>query len=123
MKSGSAKELLRAVETVAGGETYISPTITKLAVQQFGRHGGFRAGLASLTDREIAVFLLIAAEHGVGRIAEEFGISRKTVESHCEHIKSKLGYPDADTLKRGARELLGAGTLQAGTASSKATPK
>ncbi len=32
-----------------------------------------------------------ADEHGVGQIAEQLGISRKTVESHCEHIKAKLG--------------------------------
>jgi FixJ family two-component response regulator len=35
----------------------------------------------------MAVFALIAAEHGVGQIAEELGVSRKTVETHCEHIK------------------------------------
>jgi hypothetical protein len=39
--------------------------------------------------------------------ANELGISRKTVESHCEHIKVKLAYPDAETLHRGARDLLG----------------
>jgi DNA-binding NarL/FixJ family response regulator len=123
MKNTSAEELLRAVETVAAGEIYVSPAITALAVRQFGRHGGSREGLASLTDREIAVFLLIAAEHGVGRIAQELGICRKTVESHCEHIKSKLGYPNADALKRGARELLGAVTFSSGPASSKTMTK
>ena len=119
MKNSSAEELLRAVETVAAGEIYVSPAITALAVRQFGRNGGVREGLASLTDREIAVFLLVAAEHGVGRIAQELGVCRKTVESHCEHIKSKLGYPDADALKRGARELLGAGAFQNGSTSPK----
>ncbi len=54
----------------------------------------------------MAVFALIAAEHGVGQIAEELGISRKTIESQCEHIKLKLGYPDAEALHRGTRELL-----------------
>jgi DNA-binding CsgD family transcriptional regulator len=55
----------------------------------------------------MAVFSLIAAEHGTGQIAKELGISRKTVESHSEHIKSKLGYANAEALKRGARELIG----------------
>ena len=64
--------------------------------------------LGSLSDRELHVFTLIAAEHGTGQIAEELGISRKTVESHCEHIKQKLGYSDAIALKSGARNLLGA---------------
>jgi len=50
---------------------------------------------------------LIAAEHGSGKIAKQLGISRKTIESHCEHIKAKLGYANAEALKHGARELLG----------------
>jgi DNA-binding CsgD family transcriptional regulator len=60
-----------------------------------------------LSDRELAVFALIAAEHRPGEIAGQLGISRKTVESHAEHIKLKLGYANAEELKRGARELLG----------------
>jgi DNA-binding NarL/FixJ family response regulator len=109
MKNGSAEELLRAVETVAAGDIYVSPLISSLAVKKFARHRGntLPQGLDILSDREIAVFTLIAAEQGAGRIAKEFGISRKTVETHCEHIKSKLRYANAEELKRGARELLG----------------
>jgi DNA-binding NarL/FixJ family response regulator len=33
MKNGSAKELFRAVETVAGGKIYISPLIASLALE------------------------------------------------------------------------------------------
>ena len=107
MKNGSAEELLRAVETVAAGEIYVSPLITSLAVQKFASRAELPHGVHALTDRELAVFALIAAGHGPGEIAKELGISRKTVESHSEHIKLKLGYADAEQLKRGARELLG----------------
>jgi DNA-binding NarL/FixJ family response regulator len=107
MKNGSAEELLHAVETVAAGKIYVSPLIATLAVQKFARRGGLQHGLDLLSDREIAIFAMIAEEQGVGRIAKELCISRKTVESHCEHIKSKLGYINAEELKRGARELLG----------------
>ena len=107
MKNGSAEELLRAVETVAAGEIYVSPLITSLAVQKFASRANLPHGVHALTDRELAVFALIAAGHGPGEIAKELGISRKTVESHSEHIKLKLGYADAEQLKRGARELLG----------------
>ena len=64
-------------------------------------------GMEALSDRELAVFPLITAEHRPGEIAKELGISHKTVETHFEHIKVKLGYPNAEGLKRGARELLG----------------
>jgi len=107
MKNGSAEELLRALETVAAGGIYVSPAINALAIQKFARNRGhLPQGLDLLGDRELAVFSLIAAEQGVGHIAKELGISRKTVESHSEHIKLKLGYADAEELKRGARKLL-----------------
>jgi hypothetical protein len=57
------------------------------------------------SDREIAVFALIAAGHGTGQIAEELWQQPKTVESHCEHIKLKLGYPDAEALHCGGTAL------------------
>jgi DNA-binding CsgD family transcriptional regulator len=66
-------------------------------------------GLDVLSNREMAVFALIAAGHGTSQIANELGISHKTVETHCEHIKLKLGYPDAEALRHGARESLGTG--------------
>jgi DNA-binding NarL/FixJ family response regulator len=109
MKNGSGEELLRAVETVAAGKIYVSPLITSLAVEKFARRRGkLPGGLELLSDRELAVFALIAAGQGIGRIAKELGISRKTVETHSEHIKSKLGYRNAEELRRGARELLSA---------------
>jgi len=107
MKTSSAAELLHAIETVQAGEVYVSPEITSLAVRKFAGHRTVPPGLDLLSDREVAVFSLIAAEHGTGQIARELGISRRTVESHCEHIKTKLGYRDAEALHHGARELLG----------------
>jgi DNA-binding NarL/FixJ family response regulator len=112
MKNGSAEELLRAVETVAAGGIYASPAITALAVQRFARRADLPRGVDSLSDRELAVFSLIAAERRPGEIAKQLGISRKTIETHCEHIKEKLGYANAEALKRGARELLGTAQTQ-----------
>jgi DNA-binding NarL/FixJ family response regulator len=106
MKDGSPEDLLRAVETVAEGAIYVSAAITALAVERFGCRRQLPNTLDALTDRELAVFSLIAGKQGVGQIAAALGISRKTVESHCEHIKAKLGYADCNALKRGARELL-----------------
>ena len=59
---------------------------------------------SNLTDRELHVFGLIGAGLGTNRIAKELGISPRTVETYDEHIKVKLGYPDADALRRGARD-------------------
>ena len=59
--------------------------------------------VGGLTDRELHVFGLIGVGHGPGRIAEQLGISRKTVETYQEHIKIKLCYPNAKELRDGAR--------------------
>ncbi len=107
MKNNSVEELMHAIETVLAGQIYASRAITSRAMQKFAGGRDVPHGLDVLSDREMAVFALIADGHGTGQIAKELGISRKTVETHCEHIKLKLGCPDAEALHRGARESLG----------------
>jgi DNA-binding NarL/FixJ family response regulator len=107
MKNGSADDLLGAVETVAAGEIYVSPLMRSLALERFAHRKTVPRGVNLLSDRELAVFASIAAEQGVSRIAKKLSISRTTVETHCEHIKLKLGYHNAEALKHGARKLLG----------------
>ena len=113
MKNGSPQELMHAVETVLAGEIYASRSITALAVRRFAHRADFPKGLNALSDRELAVFSLIAAGHRAGEIAKQLGISRKTVATHFEHIKQKLGYANAEELRYGARELLGGGEVHA----------
>ena len=109
MKNSSAEELMRAIAVVVSGEIYVSPLIASRAVQQLaGRKRNIPGHVEVLSDRELAVFSLLAAERRIGEIGQELGISRRTVESHCENIKTKLGYADAEALRRGAHELLGA---------------
>jgi len=113
MKNGTPEELMRAVETVAAGEIYASPALTALMLKRFAHRENLPQGVDALSDRELAVFSLIAAAHRPGEIAKELGISRKTIQTHCEHIKQKLGYANAEELKRGAHDLLGAGRIGA----------
>ena len=107
MKNSSVKELMHAIETVLAGEIYASRAITSVAMHKFAGGRELPHGLDVLSDRELAVFALIAAEHGTGQIAKELGVSRKTIETHSEHIKQKLGYGNAQELKRRAREFFG----------------
>jgi DNA-binding NarL/FixJ family response regulator len=108
MKSGTAEALVRAIDSVLGGELYVSPVVAMQALHALVDPRGEGApDVRNLSDRELHVFTLIAAEHGVGQIARELGISRKTVETHCEHIKLKLRYADAQALRRGAHTSLG----------------
>jgi DNA-binding NarL/FixJ family response regulator len=105
MKNSSVEELMHAIETVLAGEIYASRAITSFAMHKFAGGRNLPRRLDVLSDREMTVFSLIAAGHGTTQIAKELGVSPKTVETHCEHIKLKLGYPDAEALHRGAREI------------------
>ena len=105
MKGGPAAELLEAIEMVLSGEPYVSPRIALLAVRELiNRQAKAPGHVAQLSDRELHMLALICAGHDVGRIAQELKISRKAVESYVEHIKLKLGYSDAKSLKQGPRE-------------------
>jgi DNA-binding NarL/FixJ family response regulator len=104
MKTSTREELIRALDTILAGELYVSPRIALRVVHQVVNRPATHPRVPKLTDRELHVFTLKGAGLGTSRIAQELGISRKTVETYHEHIKLKLGYRDADALHRGARE-------------------
>jgi DNA-binding NarL/FixJ family response regulator len=107
VKSGTADELLHAAAAVVSSQLrVISPVAPEARHRLLNRGVKTNSDLSNLSNRELEVFSLIAVGHGVGRIAHQLGISRKTVETHCEHIKQKLNYRDAKALKHGAREML-----------------
>jgi DNA-binding CsgD family transcriptional regulator len=46
--------------------------------------------ISQLTDREAEVLLMMGRGHSTAAIAQELGLSVKTVETHQAHIKDKL---------------------------------
>jgi DNA-binding CsgD family transcriptional regulator len=66
----------------------------KLARRAFAS-GGIEA---RLSDRELEVLELLGSGLGSREIADRLGLSIKTIESHREHIKGKLGLTRAAQL-------------------------
>ena len=106
MKENATDEVLRAVRKVLTGELYFSERVAAAIVQRTLREkpGGSRAGVERLSDREMQVFQLLGAAYSPREIAEQFHLSRKTIETHCEKIKHKLSLYTAAELKRFARQ-------------------
>ena len=106
MKENTTDEVLRAVRKVLAGELYFSERVAAAVVQRTLREkpDGSRAGVDRLSDREMQVFQLLAAAYSPREIAEQFHLSRKTVETHREKIKHKLSLFTAAELKRFARQ-------------------
>ena len=106
MKENATDEVLRAVRKVLAGELYFSERVATAIVQRTLREkpNGSRAGIERLSDREMQVFQLLGAAYSPREIAEQFHLSRKTIETHCEKIKHKLSLYTAAELKRFARQ-------------------
>ena len=109
MKENATDEVLRAVRKVLAGELYFSDRVAAAAVQRTFRDKPFgsRIGVESLSDREMQVFQFLGASYNAREIAEQFHLSRKTVETHCEKIKHKLNLKNAAELKEFARKWAG----------------
>jgi DNA-binding NarL/FixJ family response regulator len=101
LKDAPPAELLTAIRTVAGGDAVIAPAATRRLIDQFmplipdpSRREAQRELLARLTDREKAVFSLIAAGGSNREIAAGLHLSEGTVKVHVGRILAKLGLRD-----------------------------
>jgi DNA-binding NarL/FixJ family response regulator len=106
MKESVTEEVLRAVRKVLAGELYFSERVAAAVVQRTLRDKptASRNGVERLSEREMQVFQLLGAAYSAPEIAEQFHLSRKTVETHCEKLKHKLNLQTAAELKRFARK-------------------
>jgi DNA-binding NarL/FixJ family response regulator len=96
LKDDPAEQLLAAVRTVAAGEALLSPAVTKRVIKQFTRipQAVPPRQLDHLTERELAVFRLIARGLTNAEIGKELYISDTTVKTHITHILQKLELRD-----------------------------
>jgi DNA-binding NarL/FixJ family response regulator len=102
-KNEPLSELLNAVHCILDGELYLSRKMSALILRHsFREKAGSDPGLKALSDRELYVFRLLGAGLSSRKIALQLGVSLKTIESHRENIKRKLGLHDGAELLRHA---------------------
>lgn len=89
LKEAPLDDLIRAVETVAGGGLYVDPVLAgAIAREQAGDR------VPTLTQREREVLRLLADGHSNEEIGRRLFISPETVRTHVRKAMAKLG---ADT--------------------------
>jgi DNA-binding NarL/FixJ family response regulator len=98
-KSEPIPRVLEALRRVAEGKVYLSPKMTERVLSQAGSNASAKgSSIMILSDRELEVFELIGAGYTTRGIAAELELSPKTVETHRENIKGKLGLANASEL-------------------------
>jgi len=88
LKEDAPADLLAAIRATERGELYLSPRVTRPAIQALRQRddNGVR-----LSARERDVVRLLAEGHGSKAIAEELGLTPKTVDTYRQNIMAKLG--------------------------------
>jgi DNA-binding NarL/FixJ family response regulator len=107
LKDCAFEELTQAIRTVIAGNTYLSPSISGVVVNDY-LHRLAKVDLNEsdvLTDREIEVLQLMAEGNSTKQIALKLHISVKTVETHRRQVMNKLDiYTIAELTKYAIRK-------------------
>jgi DNA-binding NarL/FixJ family response regulator len=91
LKNCPFDELSEAVRTVAGGKTYVSPSIGEMIVQEYiNKPDEQKSVFSILSQREREVLQLLAEGKTTKQAAMSLHISPKTVEVHRLNLMNKL---------------------------------
>lgn len=88
-KDCDPEEIARAIRTVALGRRYITPAVAELLAEQLDTPD--KAPHEQLSERELQVFLRLAAGETVGHIADQMSLSVKTVSTYRSRVLEKMG--------------------------------
>ena len=98
LKNSAPEDLAKAIRSIAGGDAWLSPEVTRRLIDGFTRipapiiprHEGFD----QLTAREVDILNCVA--HGMSNleVAAYLVVSEGTVKTHVSHILTKLDLRD-----------------------------
>ena len=108
LKDATPEEIVHAVRVIADGESLLAPSVTSRLVREFARRptAGRPRGdlLASLTEREVEVLVLVAQGLSNAELADRLVVSHATAKTHVSRILTKLGRRDRAQLVVAAYE-------------------
>jgi DNA-binding NarL/FixJ family response regulator len=98
LKRTGPEELLAAIQTVAAGDSLLSPSVTRTVIERMAHQPTPPAGaidrLEELTPREREVLALLARGLSNSEIASELVIEESTAKTHVKRILMKLHLRD-----------------------------
>ena len=98
-KEEGTEKAIQAIRVLMEGKRYVSEKVAeKLMDNLAGNSARAESDVGALSDRELEVLELIGNGLGSREIAEKLHLSIKTIESHREHMKTKLGLDRATEL-------------------------
>jgi DNA-binding NarL/FixJ family response regulator len=96
LKDTPPLDLLQAVRVVAGGESMLSPSVTRRLIAHFAadprssREQEARARLDGLTEREVEVLAAVARGQSNAEVGTELFMSEATVKAYVSRLLTKL---------------------------------
>ncbi len=92
LKQIRGEELVRAIETVAGGQSLLDPAVTQSVLEKMKRlaSGQRLDEMLELSAQEKRVLALVAEGKTNREIARALGLSDKTVKNYLSHVFEKL---------------------------------
>jgi DNA-binding NarL/FixJ family response regulator len=97
LKNAPPEQLVDAVRVVAAGEALLAPSVTRRIIEQFARkpvEPGVQERVASLTQREREVLVLLAGGKSNSELAAALFVTEGTVKTHVSSLLAKLGLRD-----------------------------
>lgn len=102
LKNADSVELEFAIKAVIGGETYLTPAVSKQMMSNYRQMltGDPSTRPTPLTARQTEILQLIAEGHSTKEISGALKISVKTVETHRSQLMDRLDIHDIPGLVR-----------------------
>jgi len=91
LKQMGGQDLLDAVRRVAAGQSLIDPQLTARVLDRLRNGPSEHAELATLTDQERRILVLIAEGLTNRQIGERLFLAEKTIKNYVSSILAKLG--------------------------------
>lgn len=107
LKENAVGEIVKAIEAVAAGRHYFSPSVSNHLVRRRHRAESLakeKPGLDDLTKAELRILKLICQKKTSREIGAELFISPRTVEAHRANICAKLNLHGSHSLLQFALE-------------------